>query len=118
MTLQQAVPALIGAYDAEFRQRMPVSPEEACDESSARSRAEALPESARDLLDTLLLACGAGEPVDPRFRGPIDAVGELLWLQGFLLPQVRPRRGSTIDPRYYAASCRLTPALRLSLIHI
>ena len=110
--MSQAVPALIGAYDPEFRQRMPVSPEEACDESSARARAQALPGEVRDLLDTLLLACGAGEPVDPRFREPIDAVGEALWLQGFLLPQIRPRRGSTVDPRYYAASCRLTPALR------
>ncbi len=107
-----AVPSLIGAYDPAFRARMPVSPEEAADESSARARARTLPDPARDLLDTLLLACGAGEPVDPRFREPIDAVGEVLWLQGFLLPQVRPRRGSTVDPRYYAGSCRVTPALR------
>jgi hypothetical protein len=112
MSVFQAVPALIGAYDPEFRERMPVSPEETCDESSARARARALPSEVRDLLDTLLLACGAGEPVDPRFRAPIDAVGEALWFHGFLLPQVRPRRGSTVDPRYYAASCRLTPALR------
>ncbi len=106
------IPTLISAYDPDFQQRMPVSPEEAANEPSVRKRAKDLPSGVRDLLDTLLLACGAGEPIDLRFRESIDAVGEDLWLQGFLLPQVQPSRGATLDPRYYAASCRLTPALR------
>ncbi len=108
----QNVSTLIAAYDPDFRARMPISIDQAADERSAAQRAHGLPEDLRDLLDTLLLACGPGEVVDARFRGQIDRVGEPLWLQGFLLPQVRPSRGATVDPRYYAASCRLTPALR------
>ncbi|MCB9763052.1 MAG: hypothetical protein H6739_24845 [Alphaproteobacteria bacterium] len=107
-----ALARLVAAYDAEFRTRMTATPDEVADGVSCLQRARALEAPAQDLLDTLLLACGAGQPVEPRFRPRIEAVGESLWLAGFLLPRTAPSAGATVDPRYYAASCRVNPGLR------
>ncbi|MCB9795732.1 MAG: hypothetical protein H6741_23810 [Alphaproteobacteria bacterium] len=103
---------LVRAYDASFRELMTATPEEVAEATSVLARARALPDAQRDLLDTLLLAVGAGQAVPERFRARVEAEGEPLWRGGFLLPQSAPSAGATIDPRYYAAACRLHPALR------
>ncbi len=90
---------------------MKLSDAEITDPASCLSRAEALPEEARDLLDTLLLAQNAGTPVAQRFRPQIESAGLALWATALLVPQVRPSRGVTVDPRHYAASCRTSPHL-------
>ncbi|HJN77686.1 MAG TPA: hypothetical protein QGF58_27445 [Myxococcota bacterium] len=102
---------LVDAYDASFRAEMPVGIDEIDDPSSVLRRAEALGGDDRDLLDTLLLAGDAGDPIDPRFAGRIET-HEMLWLGGFVLPRARPSSGATIDPRFYAAASRLSPHLR------
>lgn len=102
---------LVSHYTADFRQKMPITPAEVDDAESIRTRAEALPEASKRLLDTLLLVAIPGEPVEG-LAGRIDTpAGEVLWQGGFLLPRTRPSRGSTIDPRFYAAACRLNPHL-------
>ncbi|MCB9795491.1 MAG: hypothetical protein H6741_22525 [Alphaproteobacteria bacterium] len=103
---------LVRAYDASFRELMTAAPEEVADPLSCLKRARDLSPAQQDLLDTLLLAEGAGEAVDTRFRARLEAEGEALWRGGFLLPQSTPSAGATIDPRYYAAACRLNPGLR------
>lgn len=102
---------LVDAYHPDFRAEMVVGLAEVDSAESVLARAEALEVESRDLLDTLLLAGDAGEPVDPRFAGRIET-HEALWLGGFVLPRARPSRGAVIDPRFYAASARLSPHLR------
>jgi hypothetical protein len=89
---------------------MTVRPEDADDARVLDAAAEALPQDARDLLATLLLVAGAGEPVPDRFRVRIDQVGGPLWLMAALLPRVVPSEG-TLVPTHYASACRLNPAL-------
>jgi hypothetical protein len=90
---------------------MKLSDDEITDPAACLSRANTLPEKARDLLDTLLLAHEAGTAVAQRFRPRIESAGEALWAAALLLPQVRPSKGVTVDPRHYAASCRTSPHL-------
>lgn len=102
---------VLEAYDPAFRERMGFDLAEALHPPAALLRAAALPHAARDLLDTLLLSCGPGATVEQRFWKRVDAVGGPLWLAGLLVPSTRPGRGAFIDPTFYAASCRVSPAL-------
>lgn len=102
---------LVAHYTADFRARMAASAEEIEDAASTRERADALPADARTLLDTLLLLNEPGGAVEGLAQRIDSPAGERLWSGGFLLPRTRPSRGSTIDPRFYSASCRLTPHL-------
>ncbi len=102
---------LLEAYVPSFRAEMHAGLAEIQDHESVLARASQLPPTSRNLLDLLLLSGQPGEPVDPGYRARIDTEGLDLWRGGFLLPRTLPSRGSTIDPRYYAASCRLHPAL-------
>lgn len=97
-------------WDPAFRARMTVRAEDADDARVLDAAAEALPQEARDLLATLLIVAGAGEPVPDRFRVRIDQVGGPLWLMAALLPRVVPSEG-TLVPTHYAGACRLNPAL-------
>ena len=90
---------------------MDLSDDEITNPAACLARAEDLPKEARDLLDTLLLSHDAGTPVAQRLRPRIDSAGEALWAAALLLPQVRPSKGVTVDPRHYAASCRTSPHL-------
>lgn len=103
---------LVRAYDQAFLARMTATPDEIAEPASALDRAHALPGPARDLLDLALLASDAAGTVSPRLRPLIERVGEPLWLGGLLLPAAVPSLGATIDPRHYAAACRLHPGLR------
>ncbi len=105
------LPRLLAAYTPSFRAEMQAGLSELQDAESVLARAALLPEPVRNLLDVLLLSGLPGEAVDPNHRARIDTEGLELWRGGFLLPRTLPSRGSTIDPRYYAASCRLHPAL-------
>lgn len=102
---------LVSAYNAEFRARMSATPEEVADAGATLARAAELAPADQSLLDALLLVAGGGERIDARLRPLIEKRGERLWLSGLLLPSVAPSPGATIDPRHYAASCRLHPAL-------
>ena len=102
---------LVDSYDASFRAEMSVGLDEVDDPTSVLARAARLADEDRDLLDTLLLAGDAGEAIDARFAGYIET-HEALWLGGFVVPRARPSIGATIDPRFYAAACRLSPHLR------
>jgi hypothetical protein len=102
---------IIQQYDPDFRASMKLSDAEITDPAACIARAEALPEEAQDLLDTLLLAHDAGTAVAQRFRPRIESAGQALWGAALLLPQVRPSKGVTVDPRHYAASCRTSPHL-------
>lgn len=105
------VERLIAAYDPAFRRTMTV-PVEAVRDPEALARAiEVLEPEARDLADTLLIGVGAGEVVPQRLFRAVDASGEGLWRMAFLLPVAAPSPGATIDPRYYAAACRINPTL-------
>ena len=106
-----SVERLIAAYEPAFRRTMLVAPEEA-GSSEALARALAgLSEPARALAEGLLIGVGAGEVLLPRYVPVVDAHGEELWRMAFLLPRTAPSHGATIDPRHYAAGCRINPAL-------
>ncbi len=94
---------------------MKLSDAEITDPAACLARAEALPKETQHLLDTLLLAHDAGTAVAPRFRPQIESCGQALWAAALLLPQVRPSKGVTVDPRHYAASCRTSPHLSARL---
>jgi len=106
-----ALNRLIRSYREEFREEMTAPPDLWFDPASCAERAATLPEEARDLLDTLLLAAPAGASVDPRFRSLVEEYGGPLWREGFLLPRTRPTPGARLDPRHFAATCRTNPAL-------
>jgi hypothetical protein len=90
---------------------MLVAPDQVESLSAIRSAMAELEPSARDLAMTLLLGVGAGESVPERFRVAIEERGEALWRAGVLLPRGTPTAGATIDPRFYAAFCRVNGAL-------
>lgn len=102
---------LIACYDPAFRRTMTVSADELRDAEALGAAIERLEPEARDLADTLLVGVGAGEVVPQRLFRLVDASGEPLWRMAFLLPVAAPSVGATIDPRYYAAACRINPAL-------
>lgn len=106
-----SIARLVSAYNAEIRAKMTASPDEVADPVVCLARASALPPAEQGLLDALLLVASAGERLDARLRPLIEKRGEALWLGGLLLPATTPSPGSTIDPRHYAASCRVHPAL-------
>jgi hypothetical protein len=105
--------AILSAYEPGFRRSLGVRPEEADSPAALLQAVEQLDPAALDLLDTLLLGVGPGEAVPERLRKSIDAVGQELWRCAVLLPRTTPSPGSTIDPRYYASSCRVNPAMTL-----
>lgn len=100
------------AYTDAVQEELLVDADRADESKFAVERAGELPAEARDLLDALLLAGDAGEPVDALWASRIEKQGGLLWRHGFLLPRSPPTRGSRIDPKWYAASARLNRALR------
>ncbi len=96
---------------------MRVAPADISSLSAVKAALAGLDPVAADLALTLLVGVGAGESVPERFRADIEEDGEPLWLAGLLLPRGTPSRGATIDPRFYAAFCRVNPALsRLRLL--
>lgn len=106
-----SIERLITAYDAGFRRSMTVSAADATKPEALVQAMEGLSAPARDLAATLLIGVGAGETVPSRLFQAVDRHGEGLWRMAFLLPRATPSPGSTIDPRYYAADCRINPAL-------
>ena len=111
MSPDAAAAPLVAAYDQDFRAGMAVSAAAADDPAVLLAAVAALPAPARDLLETLFVGVGVGEGVPMRFRSRIEADGEALWAAALLLPRATPSPGATINPRYYAASCRLNPGL-------
>ncbi len=103
--------SLLKAYDPAFAATMDCKAKDLLVPESCLERAGHLETESRDLLDTLLLAAPLEQPVSQRFRIAIEALGEPLWRSGLLLPRATPSRGATLDPRNYAASCRLNPGL-------
>ncbi len=106
-----SVERLIAAYDPAFRRTMTIGPAQASDPEALARAMEGLPPVARDLAATLLVGTGAGEGVPARLFQAVEQHGEPLWRMAFLLPRATPSPGATIDPRYYAADCRINPAL-------
>ncbi|MCK6521892.1 hypothetical protein L6R49_10675 [Myxococcota bacterium] len=108
----KSIQRLVRAYDSAFLARMTLSPEAIGDPAQLCAAAPGLDEVSRDLLDLLLLTVDATGAVDQRFRPLIEAQGEALWRGGFILPHTAPGLGATIDPRHYAAACRVNPGLK------
>lgn len=106
-----AVERSIAAYDPAFRRVMTLSAPQAANPEALAAALAALPIPSGALADTLLVGVGAGEPVPQRLLPRVEAYGEPLWRMAFLLPRTSPSPGSTIDPRYYVADCRINPAL-------
>lgn len=106
-----SVERLIAAYDASFRKTMTITASEASDPDALTRAMASLPPHAGDLAATLLVGVGAGETVPARLFRAVEVHGEDLWRMAFLLPRATPSPGATIDPRYYAADCRINPAL-------
>lgn len=102
---------LIAGYDPRFLETMTVSPDEIDDAAAIVATFDALDPFARELADLLLVGVGAGEAVPERLVELVEEDGEALWRNGLLLPRQAPSMGATIDPRYYAAACRVNPAL-------
>lgn len=73
--------------------------------------AEALPASARSLLDLLLLVSVPGEPIPERLRDRVAKDGQALWLAAMLLPRASSWHEGSLHPQHYSGSCRLNPAL-------
>lgn len=111
MAADAAAAPLIAAYDRSFAAGMTIAPDAVDSPAALLAAAAALPDAARDLLETLVVGVGIGEGVPLRFRPRIEADGEALWRAALLLPRTAPSQGATIDPRFYAASCRLNPGL-------
>jgi len=106
-----SIERLIASYDPVFRRAMTVSPSEASNpDTLMRAMTDLRPETS-DLAATLLIGVGAGEIVPPRHYRAVEQHDEGLWRMAFLLPHAIPSPGATIDPRYYAADCRINPAL-------
>ena len=102
---------LIASYDQAFRRTMTVTPAEAGQGEALARALGAVGGPAADLALTLLIGVGAGEMVPPRLLGQVERWGEPLWRMALLLPRATPSPGATIDPRYYAADCKINPAL-------
>ncbi len=98
---------LVLAYDRGFQDAMLVRPDQVTDSLAISNALRELPDKAKDLAETLLIGVGPGEPVPERFRTSIENAGDDLWRVGLLLPRMQPSPGATIDPRHYAAACRL-----------
>ena len=105
------VEALVASYVPEFRERMLLEAEKLSDPDALQEAMAKLDGPARDLVQSLIIGVGGGQPLPERFYERVDADGEGLWLSGVLLPNVKPSKGSTIDPRYYTASSWVNPAL-------
>ncbi len=103
---------LLGAYEASFRARMLVSPEQSEDPVVLAAAIDRLPRAARALLELLRVVGPVGEPLPERLRALIDRDGGPLWASALLLP--RPGQlAAEIHPQHYAAACRLNPTLAL-----
>lgn len=100
------------SYDAAFRAGLTVSADAADDPAALVAATATLPESAAELLETLLFVALPGEPVPERFRPAVERVGEPLWRAALLLPRQSHAGGGDIHPLRYAGSCRLNPALK------
>ena len=98
---------LVEAYDRGFQDAMLIRPDQVTDSTAISNAIRQLPEKAKDLAETLLIGVGPGEPVPERFRPLIERAGEDLWRVALLLPRMQPSAGATIDPRHYAAACRI-----------
>jgi len=88
-----------------------ITPEQIDDGLAISEAMSRLDPCATDLATLLLLGVGAGEAVPERLRDLVDEDGEDLWRAGVLLPRMAPSAGATIDPRHYAAYCRVNPVL-------
>ncbi|MCK6518140.1 hypothetical protein L6R46_24165 [Myxococcota bacterium] len=108
----KSIQRLVRAYDSAFLARMTLGPEAIGDPAQVCAAAPTLDEGSRDLLDLLLLTTDATGAVDQRLRPLVEAQGEALWRGGFILPHTAPGVGATIDPRHYAAACRVNPGLK------
>jgi hypothetical protein len=102
---------LAGAYEPDFRRSMLVAPEALLDADAVRAALDGLTPQPRLLAELLLATFGAGEQVPERLRFRIESHGDDLWRVGVLLPRSLPDRGATIDPRHYAAHCKINPCL-------
>lgn len=101
---------LLAAYESGFRERLLVPPDRAEDLGALSAAVDALPASARALLELLRLVVPVGEPLPERLRTVIDREGGPLWASALLLP--RPGQlAAEIHPQHYAAACRLNPTL-------
>lgn len=103
---------VVGRYSAEFQARMWLRPDQLDDRAALWECVARLDPVARDLLDALVLAAPLGHTVPERFGPEVDEDGEPLLLAGLLIPRTATGSGSSIDPRYYTAVCRVNPALR------
>lgn len=103
---------LLEAYEPELRADLRVAPAGADDPAVVLAAADTLEGPARLLLDQVLTVTAAGEGVPDRLRERIVQDGRELWLVGALLPRATVTPGITVDPRRYASSCRVNPALR------
>jgi hypothetical protein len=102
---------LVEAYDRGFQDAMLIRPDQVTDSTAIANAIRELPEKAKDLAETLLVGVGPGEPVPERFRPLIERAGDDLWRVALLLPRMQPSPGATIDPRHYAAACRINGSI-------
>ncbi|GDX82583.1 hypothetical protein LBMAG42_43940 [Deltaproteobacteria bacterium] len=102
---------LILAYDPHYRAAMTVPLASVEDPVALAAAAEALPASARSLLDLLLLVSVPGEPIPERLRDRVAKDGQALWLAAMLLPRASSWHEGSLHPQHYSGSCRLNPGL-------
>ena len=90
---------------------MRVSAEAADDPAALRVAVEALPPTARALLDQLLLVARSGDPLPDRLRERIGLEAGPLWASAVLLPRATAWQEGSLHPQHYAGACRLNPAV-------
>lgn len=99
------------AYVPAVRDALLLPPDRFDNAEAVREAASALPQEAQDRLDALLLTVGAGAALTQVVQPLVSDPQGLLWRCGAVVPNTTVSRGATIDPRLYAGSCRVNPAL-------